>query len=196
LASGIYVSNIKAELRLDDIDSYLLKNLNAQLFEGQLKINRLQFSDNRLENTTAELSHINLGRLLEYADFDGLKGTGSLDILLPVSTDKAGVNIKNGLFHSTAPGYLAYKREGVAGSNIGLQALENFQYQDLSGKINYQSDGSYRIEVHLEGKNPDLYGGHPVVFNLNINGSLPELFEALFITGDFEEAILKEIRKR
>jgi len=196
LAGGVDVTNIKADLQLVNTDTYRLKNLSAELFEGQLKLNRLQFSNNKLEDTTAELSHISLGRLLEFADFDGLKGTGSLDMSLPASTDQNGINIRNGLFRSTVPGYLAYTRDGVAGSNIGLQALENFQYQDLSGEINYQSDGSYQVKVHLEGNNPDLYGGHPVVFNLNINGSLPELFEALFITGDFEKAILKEIRKQ
>ena len=82
----------------------------------------------------------------------------------------------------------------MAGNNIGLQALENFQYTDLSGTINYQSDGTYNIAIRLEGENPDLYGGHPIVFNLNIDGSLPELFEAMFITGNFEESILKQIK--
>jgi hypothetical protein len=195
LAGGIDVTDIKADLQLVNTDTYRLKDLYAELFGGQLKLNRLQYSNNILEDTTAELNHISLGRLLEFADFDGLKGTGLLDISLPVSTDQTGINIRNGLFRSTVPGYLAYTKDGLAESNIGMQALENFQYQDLSGEINYQSDGSYQIKVHLEGNNPDLYGGHPVVFNLNINGSLPELFEALFITGDFEEAILKEIRK-
>jgi len=211
LAGDIDVTNIKADLQLVNTDTYRMKNLYAGLFDGQLKLNRLQLSNNKLQDTTAELSHISLGRLLEYADFDGLKGSGSLDMSLPVSTDQTGINIRNGFFRSTVPGYLAYTKDkvrpgpgtgregalgyGVAGSNIGMQALENFQYQDLSGEINYQSDGNYQIKVHLEGNNPDLYEGHPVVFNLNINGSLPELFEALFITGDFEEAILKEIRK-
>jgi len=209
LASGIDVTNIKADLQLINTDSYRLKKLYAELFGGQFRLNRLQYSNNKLEDTTAELNHISLGRLLEFADFDGLKGSGSLDISLPMSTDQTGINIRNGLFRSSVPGYLAYTKDkvrpgpstgregalghGVAESNIGLQALENFQYQDLSGEINYQSDGSYQITLHLEGNNPDLYEGHPVVFNLNINGSLPELFEALFITGDFEEAILKEI---
>ena len=55
-------------------------------------------------------------------------------------------------------------------------------------------DGAYKITIRLEGKNPDLYGGHPIVFNLNIGGSLPELFEAMFITGSFEESILKQIK--
>jgi len=196
LAVGIDVTGVKADLKLEDNETYGLQNFYAELFDGQVNLRSLRFSDNRIENTTAELSHINLEPLLKFADIDGLQGTGLLDISLPVSHDETGISIRNGTFRSTGSGHLAYTKEGVSGSNIGLQALKNFQYQDLSGTIDYQADGTYLITVHILGNNPDLYGGHPVVFNLNINGSLPELFEALFITGSFEEAILKEIRSQ
>ncbi len=195
LAGGINVAHIKADLELENTETFALQNLYAEVFDGQIKLGNLRFSDNRIEDTTVELSHINFGRLLAFADIDGLQGTGLLDISLPVGSDQTGVHIKNGTFSSAEPGHLAYTKEGVAGSNIGLQALENFQYQVLSGTLDYQSDGAYQIGIHLEGKNPDLYDGYPIVFNLNINGSLPELFEALFITGDFEESILKQIKE-
>ena len=194
LAGGVDVAHIRADLNLEDIDTFGLKNLYAEVFDGQLNLGSLRFSENRIEDASVKLSHINLGRLLAFADIDGLEGTGFLDISLPVGSDDVGVYVKNGTFSSNGPGHLAYTKEGVAGSNIGLQALENFQYKDLSGMVNYQSDGAYQITIRLEGKNPDLYGGHPVVFNLNIGGSLPELFEAMFMTGSFEESILKQIR--
>lgn len=193
LAGGIVVQHIKAEVNLENEETFALKNLYAEVFDGQLNLESLRFSENRIEDTIAELSHINLGHLLAFADIDGLEGTGLLEISLPVGSDQSGVYVKNGTFNSTGPGYLAYTQEGVAGSNIGLQALENFQYQDLSGSLDYRSDGSYQIAIRLEGNNPDLYEGYPIVFKLNISGSLPELFEALFITGDFEESILKQI---
>ena len=131
---------------------------------------------------------------VHWDDIGGLEGAGYLDFSLPAGSDQTGVFIKDGTFTSSGPGYLSYKNEGMAASNIGLQAMENFQYEILSGTVSYQSDGAYQIGIRLEGKNPDLYDGHPIVFNLNIGGSLPELFEALFITGDFEEAILKQIK--
>jgi len=196
LAGGVDVRNIGTDLNLENMDTFGLKNLRAEVFDGRLSLGNLRFSENRIEDTTIELSHINLGRLLAFADIDGLEGTGFLDISLPVGSDQIGVYIKNGTFSSNGPGRLAYTKEGVAGSNIGLQALENFQYQDLSGTINYQSGGAYQIVIRLEGKNPDLYGGHPVVFNLTIGGSLPEFFEAMFMTGSFEESILKQIRTK
>jgi hypothetical protein len=194
LAGGVDVAHIGADLNLEDTDTFGLKNLHAEVFDGQLILNSLRFSESRIEDTTVTLNHINLGHILAFADIDGLEGTGFLDISLPVGSDQAGVYVKNGSFSSNGPGRLAYTKEGVAGSNIGLQALENFQYKDLSGTINYQSDGAYQITIRLEGQNPDLYGGHPIVFNLNIGGSLPELFESMFMTGNFEESILKQIR--
>jgi hypothetical protein len=194
--AGIQMTGFKTGLEIENIESVSLQDLLAQLFDGQLSIENLEFSNNSLKNTTAVLDHINLGRLLEFMDVAGLEGTGFLDIVLPVSNDQGGIAINNGTFRSTRAGRLAYTREGLAGSNIGMRALEDFQYHDLSGTINYQPDGAYLIAVHLEGHNPGLYDGHPIVFNLNISGSLPELFEALFITGDFEEAILNEIRNQ
>jgi len=196
LAGGIDVSHIRADLNLESEDTFDLNNLHAELMDGELNLGKLRFAENRIEDTTLEMTHISLARLLAFADIDGLEGTGFLNISLPAGSDEKGVYVRNGTFNSTAAGHLAYTKEGVAGSNIGLQALENFQYKDLSGTIDYQSDGVYQIAIRLEGNNPDLYGGHPVVFNLNISGSLPELFEAMFITGDFEEAILNEVRSR
>ena len=196
LAGGIDVTNIKTGLEFEDTEHFELKDVYAEVFDGQLQLGELHYSEGRIAETTIELRHINLEKLLAYADIDGLEGTGFLDISLPVGSDQTGVYVSNGIFHSTGAGRLAYTKEGVAGSNIGLQALENFQYSDLSGTLNYQSDGNYVITIRLEGKNPDLYGGHPVVFNLNVNGSLPALFEAMFMTGSFEESILKQIRSQ
>jgi hypothetical protein len=196
LAGGFNISHLKAELEMENTNNFGLKDLRANLLDGQLFIDSLRFLNNSIEDARAELSHISLGQLLEFADIDGLQGSGFLDISLPVSHTPTGIAIMNGSFRATAPGRLAYTTGDISAGNIGLQALENFQYKDLSGTIDYQADGQYQIAVRLEGNNPGLYDGYPVVFNLNINGSLPELFEALFITGNFEEAILNEIRER
>jgi len=196
LAGGIDITQISTELAIEGTESIGLGNLHAEVFDGQVKLDSLQFSENSIKDTTVEFSHINLSLLLAYAEIDGLEGTGFLDISVPVGSDQSGIHVQNGTFRSTVPGRLAYTKEGIAGSNIGLQALENFHYRDLSGTFDYQSDGTYLVTVRLDGKNPDLYGGHPIVFNLNINGSLPELFEAMFITGSFEESILNEIKSR
>jgi len=194
LAGDIDLRNIKAELDLEDVDRFEVKNLTAEVFDGRVELDSLRYSQDGIADTTVRLSHLDLGKLLAYVDVDGLQGSGALDVTLPIGSDKTGMHVKNGLFVSGGSGRLAYTKDGVAGSNIGLKALENFHYKSLSGTIDYQSDGAYLMSVRLEGSNPDLYEGHPVVFNLNINGTLPELFEAMFMTGSFEESILKQIK--
>ena len=196
LAGGVEATSFSSEFELESTGQLAMRNVSAELFDGGLKLGSLHFSGNQIEDTTIELNHINLGLLLEYADIDGLAGAGFLDMSLPVGSDQAGFHITDATFSSSGPGRLAYTKEGIAGSNIGLQALENFQYEELSGTLNYESDGNYLIAIRLEGKNPDLYDGHPVVFNLNVSGLLPEFFEAMFMTGSFEESILKQIKNQ
>lgn len=194
LAGGVQVSDFAADLELTGAETLTLQNLAARVFNGTLQAPSLRFTPDGIEDTEIRLAHIDLAGLLAFLDIGGLKGTGDLGFLLPLGGDKAGVHVRGGTFQSAGPGFLSYKKEGVVASNIGLQALEDFHYQSLSGTLEYQSKGAYQIGIRLEGKNPELYGGHPIVFRLNINGVMPEVFEALFITGDFEESILKEIR--
>jgi hypothetical protein len=196
LAGGIEVKNIRAELNFEDTEQFDLKNLYAEVFDGQLELADLRYAGNEIADTTGRFSHVNLEKLLAYADIDGLQGSGFLDISLPVGSDQTGIHVKDGTYASTGGGRLAYTNEGLGGGNIGLKALENFQFKDLSGTLNYQSDGAYLMNMRLEGNNPDLYAGHPVVFNLSINGSLPALFEAMFMTGSFEESVLNQIKSQ
>lgn len=195
VAGGLEVDNIRTELQIINTDSLQANQLELQLFGGRLKPAGIHYSAGLITDSMLEFIDIGLHELLLFADFDGLTGSGSLDIQLPIGSDTGGLYVKNATFSSSAPGYLAYL-SGTPGSNIGLQALENFQYQSLSGTLDYQSDGNYQVFIKLSGSNPDLYGGHPISFNLTINGVLPELFEALFITGSFEEGIIKQIRSQ
>ncbi|MCF6225572.1 MAG: YdbH domain-containing protein [Xanthomonadales bacterium] len=195
VAGGLGVDNIRTELQIINTDSLQASLLELQLFGGRLKPAGIHYSAGLLADSLLEFIDIDLHQLLVFADFDGLTGSGSLDIQLPIGSDSGGLYVKNATFSSSAPGYLAYL-SGTPGSNIGLQALENFQYQSLSGTLDYQSNGNYQVLIRLNGSNPDLYDGHPISFNLTINGVLPELFEALFITGSFEEGIIKQIRSQ
>lgn len=200
LAGGLDVHEVRADVTAqvgaDGEDSLEIEALDAQVLGGSLKLPRLTISPLGLEDAQAQLKDIDLGGLLALADIEGLAGSGRLDITLPFGTGADGVHVRGGTFQSTAPGRLAYKKMGLAASNIGLRALENFHFKSLSGGVDYSSDGNFRIVARLEGSNPDLYSGHAIVFNLDINGTLPQLFEALFLSGDFEQAVLKQLRKR
>ena len=130
-------------------------------------------------------------------DMDGLTGTGKLEISLPAGSQGSSLYIQNGVFRAKEPGVLNYAQSmtSTGAENIGLSALENFHYTELDGTLDYQPDGSYQIVVRLNGSNPELYDGYPIALSLNIGGMLPEAFEVLFLTGDFNEAILNKIKQ-
>lgn len=194
LAGGIDIADINADVKLENSHTFELSKLSADMFDGQLKMDKLSYADGEIEDTAINLTHINLQKLLVFLDVGGLDGTGFIDFHLPTGSHGSAIHITDGTFTSTGPGRLAYSKGDMASTNIGLHALDNFQYKELSGKIAYDSTGPYKITIHLDGSNPGLYNGYPLVFNLTINGSLPALFEAMFMTGSFDEAILRQIK--
>ena len=196
LAAGLVMENISAGVEIDGENNVTIDSIKAAVFRGVLEVSSLQFRAGVLQDSLVQISGTDLGEILTFADIDGLSGSGTLHISLPLSSDEKGLLIHDGSFNSTVPGILKYSAADPAtvSGNIGLQALANFHYQELDGNIDYSSDGEYRILVHVAGNNPDLYDGYPIELNLNIGGALPELFEVLFLSGDFEEAILERIR--
>jgi hypothetical protein len=78
--------------------------------------------------------------------------------------------------------------------NIALQALQDFHYDTLEMGLSYQAAGDYRISIRLNGRNPKLYEGYPIAFNLNLEGVLPELLRKSLLGGGFDEQVLKRVQ--
>lgn len=192
LAAGLELVAMDTAVTFSGADVGLLE-LDAELLGGKLSSPGLQLSGGELMDTLIRWEGFDLGRLLAFVDVSGLEGTGTLNAELPIVNTGGGPTVRDGGFRALGPGVLRYDT-GVPATNIGLQALENFQYDSLEGTLAYGSDGAYTVTVDLLGRNPDLYGGHPVRFRLNLGGVMPALFRSLFVTGDFEEAIIERLR--
>ena len=193
LAAGLDLVNFSTQLSLSGTHEITLQPLSAMLLGGQLHSPMIGIRNAMLQTAVLDWAGVDLGQLFEFLDVDGLDGKGRIDARLPLSGEGDSIAISGGTFHSSAPGLIRYST-GVPASNIGMQALENFEYESLSGTVDYGADGRYDIRMTLNGHNPDLYGGHPVRFNLNLGGELPALFRTLFITGDFGQAILDRVK--
>ena len=197
LAAGLDLHNTRVSVALMTPDTIELDDLQAEFFDGRLSADHIRLSPEGLNDTQLKMSDIDLGQVLEFIDVDGLKATGKLEISLPAGSQGSNLYVHNGVFRAKGPGILNYSSSMSATlvENIGLSALENFHYSELDGTIDYNTDGSYQLMVHLAGSNPDLYDGYPIALNLNIGGMLPEAFEVLFLTGDFDKAILNRVRQ-
>ncbi len=193
LAAGLDLIAMSSELMINSSGEFGARSLTAQLLGGVINVPSLTLRGGQLQDASIDWEGFDLSRLLKFVDVSGLDGTGIMDARFPLVAEADGPAIRNGSFAARGPGQLRYS-SGAPAANIGLQALENFNYQSLSGTLDYGSDGGYTIGVELLGANPDLYGGYPIRFKLNLGGAMPALFRSLFITGDFDKAIIEQLR--
>ncbi len=134
-------------------------------------------------NVTLRAGQLDLGQLLALTRMDGLSGEGSLNGVLPVRVSEGAAIIENGELAATGPGVLRYAsaaapaalQAGGEGVDLLLQALENFHYEALKITLEGRTDAAMDIGLHLAGANPDLYDGHPVEFNLDLEGDLADI---------------------
>ena len=133
-----------------------------------------------------DVDQLDLNELLKLTRLDGLSGDGRINGTLPLTINENGVIVADGKLEATDAGILRYRPDETpsalkaGGESIGLvlQALEDFRYDALDISLDGRTDGETDIKLHLRGANPDLYDGHPIEFNLDLEGDLANLIKA------------------
>jgi hypothetical protein len=123
-----------------------------------------------------------MARILAWADVGGLAGEGLVDGEVRAVLDEQGaLRFEEGRFLARPEGgWIRYRPPGQApisleapqGLDLARAALQNFRYQTLRGDLEGAAAGDMHISLQLQGANPDLYEGHPVLLDLNLNGPL------------------------
>jgi hypothetical protein len=198
LANGIDVTDLRVSGRWQD--GLHLDHTEMSVLGGTVNVEPA-FLD--VNSTTHEISlqvvDIELEQILSMVGRDGLLGSGKLSGNLPILYIDSSVAIDEGRLSNTTKGHISYKIGAEASSrlsNIAIKALQDFHYDVLDATLTYQVDGDYTILVRLEGRNPELYDGFPVAFNIDLSGSLPELLQASLVSRDFHREILRYIQKK
>lgn len=195
LAAGLQLSPV--QLKLDLAKQRLeLREFQAGLLDGSIVSEPASLPMPPSTGTLVlNVNRVDLERLLAMIDMPGLAGTGRLSGKLPVSWTDSQVVVRDGQLQSIVEGQLRYQPSTPVADNIGLQALRDFRYSRLDLGVNYDADGQYRLVLKLDGHNPQLYSGHPIAFNMNINGALPGLFQGALLSGDFSAYLLKQLQQ-
>ena len=151
---------------------------------------------NELELKAGELD---LKELLEAVGIDGLSGEGRLGGTIPVVLKGDTVAIENARFTSLAPGLLNFRSEAATSAlasqgtqvELMLQALENFHYDSMD--VTASMDNAYQAELRIGmlGRNPDLMGGHPFQFNINLSANLGPFLETLRLGREVASDLLR-----
>jgi hypothetical protein len=181
---GLPLTDVLAAFRIEAGPRLMLESARLALAGGEVTLPpvALDLVQPRTDLTLA-VSNVDLAKLLELAQIEGLTATGSLGGQIPVTVEADGLVIRDAVLAAAGPGTLRYAPAATPSALLGggesvalaLQALSNFQYSDLKLTVNRAAGGDTVALMQVKGRNPDFYGGHPVEFNLNVSGKLDQI---------------------
>lgn len=198
--SGDYSAPVTAPLA-GNLD---VQQARARFLEGSLRIPPGVYGiGDGTGRIPVEVEDVSLSRLMEVYPAEGLSGSGLLRGRVPLGISSDGVQVSAGSVSAVAPGgrlqLPADKLQAMLGGNqamdIVVQALQNFHYSVLNSTIDYDEQGKLSLGLRLEGKNPELRGGQPVVLNINLEEDIPALLTSLQLSGRVNEAVTKRVRE-
>lgn len=195
LAAGIAIRDLNFKLD-HTTTNYRFKDIKGLLLGGTISIPRFDMHKTTIDPFSLMLSNISLQQLLTALESEKLSVSGNFDIILPLIIKPGSRQITNGTFISKKPGVLKLKSEGGKEANIAFQALENFHYKELSGTIDYSSEGDYIITLYALGSNPELYNGFPIKLDLTLRGNLPNLLYSMLVTGDMATPVIDDLKQK
>ena len=147
---------------------------------------------------------VELASLLAAYPTEGLSGAGTLEGRLPVRLGAEGISIQEGTIFARAPGgQLQFRSEGLrayGAANPALQlvvqALDDFQFDQLDSDLSYDEDGKLLLALHLSGRNPAIEGGRLINFNIKLEENIPALLTSLQLSDRVSETIRERVRER
>ena len=130
---------------------------------------------------------LDLKKLFDLIQVEGLQGNGKLAGRIPVTLIGTRIALNDGTLDALAPGVIRFKSEAAAAALAGggeqvqllLQALEDFQYDNLSLTMNKSADDELLATLSILGKNPEVLDGQLFQLNINLESNIGKILEAL-----------------
>ena len=180
----------------------LADKIRGNVLGGRFDIPQVQWPFRKDLPVKVALTKIDLEKLLELDQKQGIVVTGRVSGLLPIHYDGDNFIIDGGSLKNVGDGLIqVYNNPAVeelkASSTelkLAFSALENLHYHHLSSKVSMADDGYMLLDTAIKGRNPDL--DNDVNLNLNLSYDLLGLIESLNITENFESKIIKGLQKK
>ena len=209
---GVPISNIQFDVmpEIDDKGGRGLRisDVAAELLDGSMALQDFTWYPQGRSELIVDVKGIQLHKILELQQQPGLLGTGTLDGRIPIILSSDKLSVENGELNALPPGgIIEYKSDEAQvlakerpSLGLTLEALENFQYDELSAEVVYQPDGNTLTSLSIFGRNPSLENGRPVNLNVNIEQNLKSLLQSLYYTrlnsSEFLDKIDEYIQER
>ncbi|WP_323847254.1 intermembrane phospholipid transport protein YdbH family protein [Microbulbifer magnicolonia] len=200
---GLPVENIHFLLSLDENQDVKLGNLSAELLDGRLESQALVWNLVGAERRSqVSVSGISLRELTREMETENFAASGILDLQIPLITSAEGATVKQGTIEARPPGgrlryYGAFSAE-VLSNNPQLKliagALEDYNYRELSGTLEYPPSGDMQLQLKLVGRSASVDANRDLIINLNLENNIPAMLRSLQASRDLTEALEKQIQ--
>lgn len=164
-----------------------MEAVTANILGGQISSKHIDLENYKPQPFIVDLEAVDLSLLLGLSG-KSIIGTGKISGELPVAFTNEKLSIKNGFLQSLAPGgELHYTPSAEAletakqnqDTNFTLKALEQFYYDQMVIKLQYDNKGNLLANIFLEGKNPKISNGRKIQFNINVEENILSLLKSL-----------------
>ncbi len=169
-------------------DSVFVHEFKGQFIDGEISLENVLADPNaKTHDLTLKLAHLDLEKLFSLIELDGLAGNGKVTGKIPLSIQGNTVLVRNGFLESDQPGVLQFNskkaQQALAGGGeqveLLLKVLSNFHYEYLSLKVNREASRNAIVNLHIEGKNPNVMNARPFNLNINLEGNVDRLLETV-----------------
>lgn len=195
------------EFELPGDDSLVIEKAEFPWFDGTLGVYaaRASFSGAQA-NIPLRIEGVNLEDILEFVDVDGLTGEGILSGALPMIVVDGRARIENGVLSSQGGGSVRYTgaaTEEVARNNeqsgVAFDILRNLEFDDLGVTIDGPLDGRINFQMRFDGRGDVTLNKQdvrvPVVYRINLDAALLELFNQANLTRRLELQVREAINE-
>lgn len=200
---------LQSQVRFDESlehMQFLASDLQTTLLGGKILSDKISFDNQKEKNEfSIQLRDIDLAQLAQLYPESGVEATGRLDGELPIELSRDySLKVNATTLNTQSPGgTIKYKSEATdavsqsnEGTDIAFSALRNFIYDDLSSDVNYDPDGTLKLQMRFQGYSPDVMDSRPINLNTNLELNVPALLYSLMSeeTGHrLKDELLKKI---
>ncbi len=198
LTNGLVALQLLPDGRID------IESAEWSLAGGKIHTRGVVDLDAPTQKLVLELEELDLSKLLELVDLDGLSGTGLLSGKIPLVRRGSTIEIRGGKLSGANGGgrvqYLsgAFNAESIGSDqnmNVVFKALENLHYDTIEAKLDGDTDGPVLLSIRLLGENPDYLDGRPIDFTLSVDSHLVDILQKATAIYRIPDKIQRQIEE-
>ena len=187
------------QLETDKSTRIALDKAQFSIMEGTVSLKPVVIDPIALRSeVVVHINAIDLATFFEMIQVEGLTGTGHVSGDIPITLERDQVTIHNGQLATTAPGTLRFKSDKAvqmladAGEEVNLlmQALQDFQYSELTLRLDKSATHDLTAQLSLLGHNPAIRDGQPFRLNIKLESNIDKILRAISQGYDLSTRVL------